>query len=105
MNQCVCVCVSSISQLSSWPPYATPSAQATSICRVNAQSQPQAAGPYKPHYSSRNPAEPQIVDTRRHTWLQTDTLDRPRVSRTPAKSPDLGEVFLKFIIDVWTGVR
>lgn len=50
------VSMCSIGQVSSWPPYAELGAQAGSICRVNTQPQPQAAGPYKPHYSSRNHA-------------------------------------------------
>lgn len=48
---CQCKCVISISLLSSWPPYAELGAQAGSICRVNTRPQPEAAGPYKPHYS------------------------------------------------------
>lgn len=86
--------VCSISQLSSWPPYAELGAQAGSICRVNAQPQPQAAGPYKPHYSSRNHA-----GTHNHTsWTHIDMcserrthLIKPKVYHTMAKSPGLGK--------------
>lgn len=99
--------VCSISQLSSWPPYAELGAQAGSICQVNAQPQPQAAGPYKPHYS-RNHA-----GTHNHTsWTHIDMcserrthLIKPKVYHTMAKSPGVGKAFLKFIMAVWTGVR
>lgn len=71
---CACVCERSISQLSSQPPYAKLGAQAGSICRVNAQPQPQAAGPYKPHYSRRNQAR-----KHKHTHVcsdrQTDLIE------------------------------
>lgn len=61
--------VYSISQLSSWPPYARLWAQAGSICRVNAQSQPQAAGPNKPHYSHTHTHSGDTYAVRgRHTW-------------------------------------
>lgn len=75
----------SIGQVSSWPPYAELGAQAGSICRVNTQPQPQAAGPYKPHYSSRNHAGTHThtqtyVVRDGHTWWSQGLSHNDRVT-------------------------
>lgn len=84
---CVCVraqaCVCSISQLSSWPPYAELGAQAGSICQVNAQPRPPtpAAGPYKLHYSRRNRAGTHSRTQPTHTNLCSDRLSQSGEAR------------------------
>lgn len=90
----LCACVCSISQPFSWPPYAELGAQAGSICRVNAQPQPRAAVPYKPHYSSRNHAKKITTATRtpsgrtktfavrdRHNWWSQGLSHNDKVAR------------------------
>lgn len=90
----LCACVCSISQPFSWPPYAELGAQAGSICRVNAQPQPRAAVPYKPHYSSRNhgkksqPPHAHPADAQRHSQWETDTIDGAKDYHTMTKSPE-----------------
>lgn len=108
----LCACVCSISQPFSWPPYAELGAQAGSICRVNAQPQPRAAVPYKPHYSSRNHAK----NHNRHTHTQrthkdirserqTQLMEPRTITQWQSRQSLPGKVFLKLILAVWAGVR